>query len=67
MIFATRQLYTTVLWQLKRGDDDQPLLEKLHEMHDTSSVITCVDVNPIIKAEVCQLRRKDHFTIARNR
>lgn len=69
VIFATRQLHTTILWHLKSNGngDNQPILEKIYEKQDTSSIISCVDVNPITKGEFCELRQNDFLSISRNR
>lgn len=69
VIFATRQLHTTVLWHLRKNCNggDQPILESIHEKQDKSSIITCVDVNPITKGEFCELRENNYLSISRKR
>ena len=69
VFFATRQLNCSALWNFhcNEGDSNQPVLENIHHISDESSSVTCVDVNPFIKGEFCELRRNHSLSISQRR
>ena len=65
-MFGTRQLETSTLWIVERDDNDQLSVRNVHNTTDAGSHLLSIDLNPFIKAEVCELR-KNFLRISRQR